>query len=197
MSFTARVRVKKLGSAKEFGQRHQAQENVALELGASWLIANSADIIPWDTGEMYKSGRITRNRGNKTFGIIYDAVGANGYPYPARQYNDTSLNHDANRTDHWIEKLVEERGEELNAVVLGALRPVGSKRVASTKGIHRTGASYSRTKAGRAQAKKATAAGRTSRREAARVAKEKRQKAVAKKSAPIKKTSRTSRRRKK
>jgi hypothetical protein len=92
---------------------------------ASFLLEESDDLIPHDTGDMMTSGVASVDESKLTAAVAY---GGPSTPYTVRQHEDTRLRHPPyngkNRESKWLEKTFNRHGKRAWGFVVAKLKSV-------------------------------------------------------------------------
>lgn len=89
---------------------------------ADALLANSQPLVPVDTEDLKKSGRVVELEGSKR-AVVYDATSPEGYAYGIKQHEDATLHHPNGGEDHFLSKPMEGHNAEYLGAAAAAMRP--------------------------------------------------------------------------
>jgi hypothetical protein len=78
----------------------------ALAEVAEVLLEESNRTIPWQTGDMQRSGGIAHKTDGRPQSVVH--YGAGGINYAVRQHEDTRLRHPGGRRAEWLRRTLDE-----------------------------------------------------------------------------------------
>jgi len=92
-----------------------------LEDGGEFLLEESNRTIPHETGEMERSGLVSKDETAGEVAVSYNT------PYAPRQHEDTRLSHDEGRRPKWLEQTVtEQSGRIIEHVADAVSKAIGN-----------------------------------------------------------------------
>lgn len=89
----------------------KAKAMAALMNAGEFLLQQANETIPFDTGDMARSGKVTADPANNRVVVSYDT------PYAPAQHEDTRIEHRNGRRAKWLQKTLTEQADKITTII--------------------------------------------------------------------------------